>query len=62
MHLWSAWLQAVYQLRPACRRARTFAWLVLALMGLCCRSDNAGVTSLVRVLHLSGQAYHRLLV
>lgn len=61
MHLWSAWLQAVYQLRPACRRARTFAWLVLALMGLCCRSDNAGVTSLVRVLHLSGQAYHRLL-
>jgi DDE superfamily endonuclease len=61
MHLWSVWLQAVYALRPACRRARTFVWLVLALMGLCCRSDNAGVTSLVRVLNFGGQGYHRLL-
>ena len=30
-------------------------------MGLCCRSDNSGVTSFVRVLNLCGDAYHRLL-
>jgi hypothetical protein len=30
-------------------------------MGLCCRADNAGVTSFVRVLNFRGQAYHRFL-
>jgi hypothetical protein len=40
---------------------RTFLWMVLALMGLCCRADNAGVTSFVRVLNFRGQAYHRFL-
>ena len=61
MKLWTPWLRAVCALRPACRRARTFAWMVLVLVGLCCRSDNAGVTSFVRVLKFSGQAYHRFL-
>ena len=61
MKLWTQWLQAVYALRPACRRARTFVWTVLVLVGLCCRADNAGVTSFVRVLNFSGQAYHRFL-
>jgi len=35
--------------------------MALTLMGLCCRSDRAGVTSYVRVLSLGGQAYHRFL-
>jgi len=35
--------------------------MTLVLMGLCCRSDNLGVTSFVRVLNLRGTAYHRLL-
>jgi len=35
--------------------------MVLTLMGLCCRSDHAGVTSYIRVLGLSGKAYHRFL-
>jgi hypothetical protein len=35
--------------------------MLLALMGLCCRADNAGVTSFVRVLNLRAQAYHRFL-
>jgi hypothetical protein len=35
--------------------------MLLVLMGLCCRADNAGVTSFVRVLNFRGQAYHRLL-
>ena len=61
MLLWNHWLQAVLALRPACARARTFLWMLLVIAGLCCRSDNAGVTSLVRVLNFSGKAYHRLL-
>ena len=61
MSLWNPWLKAVLALRPACTRARTFLWVLLALAGLCCRSDNAGVTSFVRVLNFSGKAYHRLL-
>ena len=61
MTLWIEWLQAVRSLRPACRRSHTFFWLVLTLVGLCCRADNAGVTSFVRVLNFSGAAYHRFL-
>lgn len=61
MTLWKQWLHAAMGLRPACGRARTFVWMLLALMGLCCRADNAGVTSFVRVLNFRGQAYHRFL-
>jgi hypothetical protein len=35
--------------------------MVLALVGLCCRSDQAGVTSYIRVLDFGGEAYHRFL-
>ena len=61
MKLWTQWLSAARALRPACHRSLTFVWMALVLMGLCCRSDNAGVTSFVRVLNLRGQACHRLL-
>lgn len=61
MSLWIPWLQAVRLLRPACSRSRTFFWMVLVLMGLCCRMDLAGVTSFVRVLGFRGKAYHRFL-
>ena len=61
MKLWTQWLRAVGALRPACRRARTFAWMALVLVDLCCRADNAGVTSFVRILNFSGQACHRFL-
>ena len=61
MKLWTQWLQAVWALRPACTRARTFVWMSLVLVGLCCRADNAGVTSFVRVLNFADQAYHRFL-
>ena len=61
MKLWIQWLQAVRCLRPACTRSLTFLWMTLVLMGLCCRADNLGVTSFVRVLNLREQAYHRLL-
>src|ERR1700726_4148050 len=61
MILWFAWMQAVLSLRPACLRSRTFLWMVLALMGLCCRLDLSGVTSYVRVLSFRPEAYHRFL-
>jgi hypothetical protein len=61
MKLWTQWLQAVRTLRPACQRSLTFVWMTLVLMGLCCRADNSGVTSFVRVLNLRGDAYCRLL-
>ena len=61
MSLWIPWLQAVRLLRPACSRSRTFLWMLLALMGLCCRMDLAGVTSFVRVLGFGDKAYHRFL-
>src|ERR1035438_3605924 len=61
MVLWFAWMQAVRSLRPACRRSRTFLWMVLALAALCCRSDRAGVTSYIRVLGFGPEAYHRFL-
>jgi hypothetical protein len=43
MKLWNEWLQAVHFLRPAYRRSPTFILMVLALVRLCCRSDNAGI-------------------
>jgi len=61
MKLWIQWLRAVRCLRPACTRSLTFLWMTLVLMGLCCRSDNLGVTSFVRILNLRGDAYHRFL-
>lgn len=61
MGLWSAWFTAVAQLRPACARRRTYAWMVLVLLGLSLRLDLAGVTSIVRVLGLAPAAYRRLL-
>ena len=56
MTLWLAWMQAVQTLRSACRRSRTYLWMVLALMGLCCRLDLSGVTSYVRVLSFRPEA------
>jgi hypothetical protein len=59
--LWVEWFFAVKELRGACSRDRTFLWLVLSLMGLSCRTDNAGVTSFVRLFRFTPQAYHRFL-
>lgn len=61
MRLWQEWFQAVGALRPACTRWRTYAWMVVVLLGLSIRSDLAGVTSVVRVLGLPPRAYRRLL-
>jgi len=61
MELWTAWFNAVAGLRPACARWRTFAWMVVVLLGLSLRPELAGVTSIVRVLDLAPALYLRLL-
>ncbi|MFY9327890.1 MAG: transposase [Georgfuchsia sp.] len=61
MTLWIEWLNAVRTLRPACHCLRNFLWMVLALMGLCIREDNAGITSFVRILNFRPAAYSRFL-
>jgi len=61
MELWTLWNACVQTLRPACTRQTTFQWLRVVLMGLCVRSDRAGVTSLVRALALEPKQYLRLL-
>jgi hypothetical protein len=61
MRLWREWFRAVAHLRPACARGRTYAWMVLVLLGLSIRDDLAGVTSFVRILGLTPAAYRRLL-
>ena len=61
MPLWREWLTRVRELRPACSRTSTFCWMTVVLVGLCARSDLAGVTSFVRALWLRPRAYRRLL-
>src|SRR3990172_228558 len=61
MQLWSQWWWCVQALRPACARWRTFAGMVLVLVGLSIRSDLAGVTSFVRAVGLRPKVYRRLL-
>lgn len=61
MALWLEWFRCVRLLQPACSRKATFTWMTLALAGLSCRSELAGVTSLVRALWLKPSAYRRLL-
>jgi len=61
MELWRAWFTAVAGLRPACARWKTFAWMVVVLLGFSIRPELAGVTSIVRVLELAPLRYLRLL-
>jgi len=61
MGLWLTWYRAVRELRCACSHTRTFFWMVLALAGMSIRTDNAGVTSIVRALGLTEASYHCLL-
>ncbi|MFQ5479614.1 MAG: transposase, partial [Candidatus Binatia bacterium] len=57
MKLWRVWYQCVGELRPACRKLRTFLWMMMVMAALCTRSDLAGVTSFVRVLGLLPESY-----
>ena len=61
MALWWSWLACVMGLREACSRQRTFCWMLVVLAGLSVRSDNAGVSSVIRALGLRASGYRRLL-
>lgn len=61
MTLWLHWWNAVFLLRPACTRLRTFLWFAVGVAGLTVRTDTLGVTSIVRGLRLHSRFYVRLL-
>lgn len=61
MRLWFHWFKVVSQLRGTCSRKKTYAWLVIALVGFCVRPDLAGVTSFIRAGFVKERLYKRLL-
>lgn len=61
MSLWLHWCNAIWLLRPASSRTRTFMWFVTAVAGLTVRTEMLGVTSVVRALKLNARFYDRLL-
>ena len=61
MQLWMLWWDAIWLLRPAFSRLRTFLWFATAAAGLAARTDLLGVTSIVRALTLKPALYDKLL-
>ena len=61
MQLWIYWWDAIWMLRPACSRLRTFVWFATCVAGLTVRTDLLGVTSIVRALGLHERFYDNLL-
>ncbi len=61
MTLWIHWWNAIWLLRPACSRTRSFMWFATAVAGLTVRTEMLGVTSVVRALKLHPRFYDRLL-
>lgn len=61
MALWIPWWNAIWLLRPAFSRLRTFLWFATAAAGLTVRGELLGVTSIVRALALQPRFYDNLL-
>jgi len=61
MTLWMCWWQALWMLRPGCSRLSTFLWFATCVVGVSIRTDNLGVTSIVRALGLEKGFYRHLL-
>ena len=61
MRLWIQWWKALWELRPACSRLRSFLWFACCVAGMTIRTDLLGVTSIVRALGLKEKCYYRLL-
>ncbi len=61
MSLWIAWGNALWLLRPAFSRLRSFMWFATAVAGLTVRTELLGVTSIVRALKLQPRLYNKLL-
>lgn len=61
MPLWIPWWSAIWLLRPAFSRLRTFLWFATAVAGFTVRTELLGVTSLVRALKLEACFYNKLI-
>lgn len=61
MTLWLYWWEAIWLLRPAFSRLRSFLWFATAVAGLTVRTELMGVSSIVRGLALKPLLYDRLL-
>ena len=61
MSLWFHWWEAIWLLRPACSRLRSFMWFAACVAGLTVRTELMGVTSIVRALKLHPRLYNKLL-
>ena len=61
MTLWLHWWNAIFLLRPACSRLRTFLWFAACVAGITVRTESLGVTSIVRALKLHARFYCKLL-
>lgn len=59
--IWIPWIKAVWQLRPAFSREKTFFWFLIALLGFTLRTDQYGVSSIVRCLGLQPKTYDCLI-
>src|ERR1700733_735741 len=60
MSLWMPWWNAIWRLRPAFSRLRSFLWFVTAVAGFTVRTERLGVTSIVRALKLDARFYNQL--
>lgn len=58
--LWSAWWNALLALRPAFGQFRVFLWFSILVAGITIRTDQLGLTSVIRALHLSSRCYAAL--
>jgi hypothetical protein len=61
MTLWVHWYQAICLIRPAFSHQSTFLWFALTVMGFTVRTDQLGITSIVRALALQSRCYQSLL-
>ena len=57
MTIWELITQIVLAFRPVCTRPEPFAWLVVAILGIMCRSDSYGSASSIRSMEIDGRHY-----
>lgn len=61
MGLWVHWYQAINLIRPAFSHQATFLWFAVTVMGFTVRTEQLGVTSIIRALALNSRCYQSLL-
>src|SRR6201993_4985917 len=61
LSLWGIWWNAIFLLRPAFSRLRSFMWFATIVAGLTVRVELLGVTSIARALNLPPNLYTKLL-